>query len=233
MEGFAKSGYTLRVGPIDIDKAIPKIWEWMQESNAKHAAVAKRLDEYAFGRLRDCFSRNTLERARVVEISGMIPRPPLRSLGLAEFAAFEDMDLAGITFGHTYFIKQSHSANESLHFHELVHVIQWQALGPMPFLEKYARELAHVGYRNCSLEAMAYDLQNRFDANGGPIDAEETVRQAGLITRVAKRARIVRQATKARLTAGLGGGGTGSADIRSLRSLLCFSSDHTVALTPG
>lgn len=163
---------------MTLEKAIPSIWGWMQETIAKHASEARRLNAYPFQRLRDCFSSSTFELARIVEMPGAVPRPPLRSLGLAEFAEFEDSDFAGITFNNTYFIKRAHAADESLHFHELVHVVQWQMLGPIPFLATYAQGLASHGYRTSPLEAMAYDLQARFDSNLGPIDVAVAVQQA-------------------------------------------------------
>ena len=66
--------------------------------------------------------------------------------------------------------------DESLHFHELVHVVQWQHLGPERFIMAYA--LGHLisgGYRTNPLEAMAYGLQARFDANAPAFDVTTIV----------------------------------------------------------
>jgi hypothetical protein len=67
-----------------------------------------------------------------------MPRPPLSSWGLTRFADFEHGNFSGITFLDTFFIKQDQSENETLHFHELIHVIQWRVLGPERFLYLYA-----------------------------------------------------------------------------------------------
>jgi hypothetical protein len=64
---------------------------------------------------------------------------------------------------------------ESLHFHELVHVVQWRILGPERFLWAYADGLERFGYRNSPLEVVAYDLQERFDAGVKPFDVEAEV----------------------------------------------------------
>jgi len=40
------------------------------------------------------------------------------------------MNAMGITYLDTFFSREEGRGNESLHFHELVHVLQWQLLGP-------------------------------------------------------------------------------------------------------
>jgi len=35
---------------------------------------------------------------------------------------------------------------ESLHFHELIHIVQWRVLGPEGFLAMHADGLTHFGY---------------------------------------------------------------------------------------
>ena len=56
--------------------------------------------------------------------------------------------------------------------HELVHVLQWRRLGPEKFLALYADGLERFGYRNSPLEAMAYDLQDRFEREAQPSSVE-------------------------------------------------------------
>lgn len=71
----------------------------------------------------------------------------------------------------------AYERDESLHFHELVHVVQWQHLGPERFIMAYA--LGHLlsgGYRTNPLEEMAYGLQARFDANTPAFDVAAIVR---------------------------------------------------------
>ena len=82
------------------------------------------------------------------------------------------MDAGGITYLNTYFVRADQSHSESLHFHELVHVIQWRLLGPENFLAFYADGLERFGYRNSPLEAMAYNLQGRFEREAQPFSVE-------------------------------------------------------------
>lgn len=51
------------------------------------------------------------------------------------FESFEKADVAGTTYKDTYFIKRQNCFDESLHFHELVHVVQWDYLGVEKFLQ--------------------------------------------------------------------------------------------------
>lgn len=104
-----------------------------------------------------------------------VPVPPLTAMGLARFAAFERMNMAGITYLDTFFVRADQASDESLHFHELVHVIQWRLLGPERFLWLYADGLERFGYRRSPLEVVAYDLQGQFDAGAKPFDVEAEV----------------------------------------------------------
>jgi hypothetical protein len=77
----------------------------------------------------------------------------------------------------TYFVLWHEAERESLHFHELVHVVQWQVLGPERFLALYADGLEKQGYRSSPLEAMAYDHEARFNSGTTPFSVEAEVRQ--------------------------------------------------------
>jgi hypothetical protein len=71
-----------------------------------------------------------------------------------------------------HYRRQNRSREESLHFHELVHVVQWRHLGPEQILGRYANGLERFGYRQSPLERIAYDLEERFDREAQPFDAE-------------------------------------------------------------
>jgi hypothetical protein len=122
-----------------------------------------------FNRLPHYHDEKTLASAKVVVVP-KVPVPPLSAMGLDRFNVFEQMDAAGITYLDTYFVRANQLRDESLHFHELVHIIQWRTLGPEKFLAAYADGLERFGYRGGPLEVMAYDLQARFDANEKPFD---------------------------------------------------------------
>ncbi len=89
-----------------------------------------------------------------------------------------NMPKAGITFRDMYFVDPA-CASESVHFHELVHVVQWRALGVRPFLLTYALGVLRQGYERSPLEAIAFELQAQFEraTTGGSI-TEHVTRQA-------------------------------------------------------
>jgi hypothetical protein len=153
---------------------LPLITRWIDHTLAAHAGDARSVASLGFKRLPTFYSAAFLTSAKVVAVE-RAPVPPLSAMGLPEFGDFERGNYAGITFKDTYFVQTARVGSESLHFHELVHVVQWAHLGAEKFLLAYAAGLATNGYRNSPLEAMAYDLQAYFDQNGKPVDVEDAV----------------------------------------------------------
>src|SRR5260221_3988949 len=141
--------------------ALPAVEEWVSDLHAMHAAHSVQVSESSFIRLRQYFPLSVLEHARSVT-ADVIPFPPVGALGLPEFEAMAAMPMAGITFGHMYFLHRDH-VREAIHFHELVHVVQWSALGVTAFLPTYALGFAQHGYEGSPLESMAFDLQAKFE----------------------------------------------------------------------
>ncbi len=156
---------------------LPEINRWIQDTVAAHANQAKPLREYPFGRLARFYSAETLDSARVVT-APRVPVPPLSAMGLIQFREFENGDFQGITYLSTYFVRKGAALDESLHFHELVHVVQWQHLGAERFLLGYALGyLLGGGYRANPFEEMAFALQARFDEDSAPFRVEGIVRK--------------------------------------------------------
>jgi len=154
---------------------LPEVRQWIERTLAEHRTEARPAASYRFKRLPEFYSPVFLETAFVV-IVPRVPVPPLRSLGLPELAEIETLNAAGITYRNTYFLKEDGASTESIHFHELVHVVQWQQLGVDGFLTAYATGLLQHGYRNNPLEAMAYELQEQFDRGAERIDVRAIVR---------------------------------------------------------
>lgn len=113
--------------------------------------------------------------AKVIYVDA-VPIPPLTKMGMTQFADFENMNATGITFLDTFFCRQEMQNNESLHFHELVHIVQWKLMGAKNFVAAYAGGLERFGYRNSPLEVMAYDAQDVFDKSSQPFDVERLVK---------------------------------------------------------
>jgi hypothetical protein len=159
----------------DFPAKVPLISKWIDDTLAQHATSARRVSDYGFPRLQNFYSAGLLATAKVVPVD-RVPIPPLVDMGLPEFADFVSPESSGITYKNTYFLRTTEAEKESIHFHELVHVVQWAHLGVERFLLAYAAGLLAYGYRNSPLEQMAYGLQAYFDQNGQPGDVETAVR---------------------------------------------------------
>jgi hypothetical protein len=162
--------------PEEFQKFYPPLFNWLRATLAAHSGTAQAVASRAFLRLPLYFSKETLASTKVVLVNSL-PLPPLSKMGLTRFAEFERGDFDGITYLDTFFLKQGHSKNEAIHFHELIHVIQWRLLGPDRFLYSYANDLERFGYRQSPLEVMAYDAERMFATSISVFDAEKLVAQ--------------------------------------------------------
>jgi hypothetical protein len=161
--------------PEEFQKYYPRLLGWIDATLRAHAEKTRTVASRGFPRLPLYFSADTLTSAKVVLVD-QLPIPPLSSWGLTRFANFERGIFNGITYLNTFFIKRDDFRNEAIHFHELIHVVQWRILGPEQFLRSYADGLERFGYRDSPLEVMAYDAEAAFTAND-VFDAEKMVAQ--------------------------------------------------------
>lgn len=159
----------------------PHFMAWIASTLEAHARDARPVASQRFSRLPLYFGRELLTLAKFVVVE-RVPMPPLTELGMSEFSAFERADTDAVTYLDTYFVRRSRAREEQLHFHELIHVIQWRLLGPERFLSVYATGLEVFGYRNSPLEAMAYDTEALFAQDREIFDAEKRV--AALLARL-------------------------------------------------
>ena len=155
---------------------LPAVIEWIDVTLAENKPNAVSVAGLDFPRIGKILPADLLGRARVVVMTGKVPFPPLSRMGLPEFKQMEDMQMTGITYKDTFFVNHHHQT-ESLHFHELVHVAQWERLGVNNFLLAYGAGLMQFGYRDSPLEKMAYSLQTAFDRGVLPANTIQLVQQ--------------------------------------------------------
>ena len=144
-----------------LQRALPAVEKWISTLHASSAPHSVSVSATGFARLGRYVPSSVLQGARAVAVDA-VPFPPVGALGLPEFEPMAAMPMAGITFGHMYFVQREHW-QEPIHFHELVHVVQWSALGVAPFLSTYALGIARHGYEASPLELAAFDLQGKFE----------------------------------------------------------------------
>jgi hypothetical protein len=162
------------MSPEEFAAAYPLVLAWLQQTVAGHEGSAKTVASKGFKRLPSYFSQELLHAAKVVAVT-RVPVPPLSSIGLRRFRDFERTDWEGITYMDMIFLKRTRAADEALHFHELIHVVQWRLLGPERFLKLYADGLEQFGYHSSPLEKMAYSAQREFSRAKQPFDAQAWV----------------------------------------------------------
>jgi hypothetical protein len=164
----------------DIHSGLSVVRKWIEkvlEDNKEQAIPVISLD---FPNLPKVFPSDLLEKAKVVVVTGKVPFPPpphaLSSMGLPDFAQMGNASVAGVTYKDTFFVNNLHQT-ESIYFHELVHVVQWERLGVDNFLLAYVAGLMQFGYQDSPLEQMAYSLQEDFDSESLPDGIIELIRQ--------------------------------------------------------
>lgn len=127
------------------------------------------------------FPAEILDGTRLVLLDGeRIQDPPFygkaRMMGFKNLPSFADT--AAVTFVDVI-VSQEEFAN-SLLFHELVHVVQYEELGTREFACRYVNGFVNGGsYENIPLEKNAYELERRYTANEKPpFSVADEVRQA-------------------------------------------------------
>lgn len=160
-----------------LHSALPQAEAWIDEFLATTASSARPVSTLGFTRLSQYFPKELLERSKVVSVDH-VSYPPVDRFGLPEFAPIQQMTFDGITFKDTFFIQRGRESDELLHFHELVHVVQWGRLGTGRFLLAYGLGLLQFGYENSPLESMAYGFQRGFEVGMPPRNLVGSIEQA-------------------------------------------------------
>ena len=124
---------------------IDKIITWIDQTIENHSSQAVSCGRFC-SQFNGFYPAEFLSNSYYVVI-GQLPKPDFPELRQAGFGDFIDMDLDGITYKNTYFIKKKYEGDLSLHFHELVHVLQWKNLGAQAFIQRYMKEILSYGYR--------------------------------------------------------------------------------------
>jgi hypothetical protein len=144
--------------------------EWILAQRTEHRPRAEPILASACPFLEPFFGSDVLDRARCRAVP-RIEDPPFLTeavaLGVPQTIDFTQM--AGITFQDTILLSQAQPiANPiGLLFHELVHVVQYDALGVGEFARQYVLGFAAGGfdYFAIPLERTAFECQARFEAN--------------------------------------------------------------------
>lgn len=154
---------------------IGKIEQWIHQVNSSHRELRQSCSVFE-EHFRGFYSPDFLNTAFFV-VTDEIPKPDFPELREAGLGGFIDMNVGGITYNDTYYVKQGAADELRLHFHELVHVIQWRELTLQGFIERYIREIQDFGYDEAPLEKMAYALDGHYQKQGQHLSVEQFVRE--------------------------------------------------------
>jgi hypothetical protein len=160
------------------NRGLPAVRTWIDALLAEHPSQTTSFADLGFTRLPQYFPEQVLRETRRVRVA-RVPIPPLSEYGLPELLLVENMGVSAITFKDVCFVHES-VTSESIHFHEVVHAIQWRTLGVDDFVLTYGVGLLQYGYAHCPFEAMAFDLQSQFDRGLAIEDARAHVRAHAL-----------------------------------------------------
>ena len=154
---------------------VEAIEKWVHEINNHHKYKRKSCALFAES-FHGFYSFDFLDSAYFV-VTNHIPKPDfpeLREEGLGDLI---DKDFEGITYDDTYYVKTAAADELRLHFHELVHVLQWRTLTPQVFIRRYIQEIQDFDYEGAPLEKMAYALDAHYQRGGPQLDVAKYVRE--------------------------------------------------------
>jgi len=153
---------------------VSDVQKWIVNTLAEHKAQMEPVEAAQFERLKRYYPNTLLQRVQRV-IVDRCPVPPLAISEISQLAEIETWDIKGIPWGNTIFIRRDMADWDAIHFHELLHTIQWDHLGTERYLTAWAIGTITRGYRDNPLEETAFRHQSRFETEEKPYDVVREV----------------------------------------------------------
>jgi hypothetical protein len=150
-------------------KLVSDVQSWIASMLAEYKAQMAPVEAARFESLNGYFPQDLLQRVQRV-IVDRCPVPPLAVTGIPQLAEIESWDIKGIPWENTIFIRRDLADWDAVHFHELLHVVQWDYLGAEGYLTAWAIGTVTRGYRDNPLEEMAFRHQTRFERGNSRYD---------------------------------------------------------------
>jgi hypothetical protein len=150
-------------------RLLSDVKKWIVHTLAEHDAQKQQVAAANFVKLERFYPAGFLQRVQRV-IVDRCPVPPLVNTGTPQLSEIENWDLKGIPWENTIFIRRDLADWDAVHFHELLHIVQWEYLGTDRYLTAWAIGTITQGYRDNPLEEMAFRHQSRFETTDTPYD---------------------------------------------------------------
>jgi len=155
-------------------KLVSNVQNWIVSILVEHQASMEPVASAQFERLSGYYPRGVLERVQRVLVD-RCPVPPLAVTGIPQLAEIEHWDIKGVPWEDTIFIRRDLADWDVVHFHELLHIAQWEYLGAEGYLTAWAIGTISRGYRDNPLEEMAFRHQARFETEKRSYDVIKEV----------------------------------------------------------
>ena len=143
---------------IDIKSILSEYNKWIIATKQKYAKHCTNINDIKFNFVNALFPQDIIHNVLVAIIDDF-PFPPFEKMGIPDLAYWNNIKLAGITYGDLIFIKK---INESTIFHELVHISQKHFIGYDKYHAAYAQLVLNIGYANNPFETIAYKYEKQF-----------------------------------------------------------------------
>ena len=153
---------------------VDDVKKWIVNTLAVHQAQMEPVAAAAFEQLNKYYPNALLQRVQRV-IVDRCPVPPLANTGIPQIAEIETWDIKGIPWKNTIFIRRDLADWDVVHFHELLHIVQWECLGTDRYLTAWAIGTITRGYRDNPLEEVAFRHQAQFETGKKPYDVIKEV----------------------------------------------------------
>ena len=153
---------------------VDEVKKWIVNTLAAYQEEMAPVSAAAFDRLVRYYPNTLLQRIQRV-IVDRCPVPPLANTGIPQIAEIETWDIKGIPWENTIFIRRDLADWDVVHFHELLHIVQWECLSTDRYLTAWAIGTITRGYRDNPLEEMAFRHQTQFETDNKPYDVIKEV----------------------------------------------------------
>jgi len=158
---------------------------WLWEQRDLHRVDSRELSAEEKLAFRAYYEDATLDNVRLATVEYISNPPFYTDLQSSGYPTLDISGAAGVAYIDCIVVRKSINQQSawwnSLLFHELVHIVQFEVLGPRRHLEVYLRGWIENGYRYDSIpiEEQARRLEARFSGQGPPFSVREAV-EAGL-----------------------------------------------------
>ncbi len=171
------------LSPQEQHELVQQAHLWVQEERTEQRPHAEPLTDSEKQLYAPFFPPEVLEEARVRAVDSMPSPRFLSKIRHKGQRVFNFRRAVGLALDDTLLLRGADvpagsPARRSVLFHELVHSVQYQALGVESFMQLYLASLVanDYSYPNVAFEHQAFELQHRFNVDPGtPFSVEDEV----------------------------------------------------------